>query len=90
MFAAQECVGGRVPQKLNCLLFHFPQTRPSLGIFLPDAGRLVGLWPFCCCAILTLRREAQQTFAILLVKDLRFHQAIEDRSGLVCVVPRSV
>jgi len=38
----------------------------------------------------TLRREAQQTFAILFVKDLRFHQAIEDRSGLFRVVPRSV
>jgi hypothetical protein len=40
--------------------------------------------------MLTLRREAQQTFAILLVKGLCFHQAIEDCSGLFCVVPRSV
>ena len=29
-------------------------------------------------------------FAILFVKELRFHQCIEDRSGLDCVVPRLV
>ena len=36
--AAQECVGGRVPEKLNSVFFHFPQTRPSLRILLRDAG----------------------------------------------------
>jgi len=40
--------------------------------------------------ILKLRREAYQTFAISLVKDLRIHQGVEDDSGFFCVVPRPV
>jgi hypothetical protein len=65
VLAAQECVGSRVSQKLSSAPFHFPQTRPSLGILLPDAGGSVDFWPLCCCAILTLRHEVQQKFAIL-------------------------
>jgi hypothetical protein len=61
-----------------------------LGILLPDAAGSVDFSAVLLLRDLTLRREAQQTFAILLVKDLCFHQGIEDRSGLFCFVPRSV
>jgi len=85
--AAQESVRNRVSQKLNRLLFHFPQMRPSLSVLLPDAGRLVSRWLLHYRATITLRRKSGKTFAILQVKGLGFPKGIEDHQGLFHIVP---